>query len=341
MISIPVSFLLAALFSALALAAFAWRSLPLQARGMFAALFCLMALEASLVGMRFAYGHFEFLALQRVLPVWVAPGVYLAFCALTGPAATFRRRILFHGLIALAVTVAMAMPVRIVGYIDALIAGSYMIYTLALIRLWLEGADRFSEAPTALGGLLHRLLLLAIFAMAATLFVDVWIALLFAQARQDAAARAVSVASLLFLVAAIILVLLSLRSRRTKRSGAKSAAVADGEKGALVETARHLLIGQGLFRDPGLTLTRLARRAGVPDRDLSRAINSETGMSVSQFVNQVRLEEAARLLKTTDAPVTRIQEEVGFLTRSNFYREFQKAYGAAPGAFRKRAHSPS
>lgn len=341
MISIPVSFLLAALLFALALAAFAWRSLPLQARSMFAVLFCLMALEASLVGMRFAYGHFEFLAVQRVLPVWVAPGVYLAFCALTVPAAVFGRRIVFHGLIALAVTAAMALPVPVAGYIDALIAASYMIYTLALIRLWLESADRFSEAPTALGGLLHRLLLLAIFAMAATLFVDVWIALLFAQARQDAAARAVSVASLLFLAAAIILVLLSLRSRPTKRSKAKSAAGPDGEKAALVATARRLLIDQGLFRDPGLTLTRLARRAGVPDRDLSRAINAETGMNVSQFVNQVRLEEAARLLKSTDEPVTRIQEDVGFLTRSNFYREFQKNYGVSPGTFRKNAHSPS
>ena len=340
MISIPVSFLLAALFLALALSMLAWRSLPWLARGMFAGLFCLMAIEASLVGMRFAYGHFEFLAVQRVLPVWVAPGIYLAFCALTVPMTAFGRRVLFHGLIALAVTVAMFVPVPLPGYVDALIAASYMIYTLALIRLWLEGADRFSEAPTALGGFLHRLLLIAIFAMAATLFVDVWIALLFAQARQDAAARAVSAASLFFLAAAIILVLMSLRSRKTKRSGTKSAEAA-GENGKLVETARRLLIEQGLFRDPSLTLTRLARRAGVPDRDLSRAINAVSGMNVSQFVNQVRLEEAARLLKSTDAPVSRIQEEVGFLTRSNFYREFQKSYGAAPGTFRKKAHSAS
>jgi AraC-like DNA-binding protein len=340
MISIPVSFLLAALFLGLALAAFAWRSLPRLARGMFAGLFCLMAIEASLVGMRFAYGHFEFLPVQQVLPVWVAPGVYLAFCALTVPASVFRRQILFHGVIALVVTAAMAVPVPFAGYVDALIATSYMIYTLALIRLWLEGADRFSEAPTGLGGILHRLLLVAIFAMAATLFVDVWIALLFAQARQDAAARAVSVASLLFLAAAIILLLLSLRSRRTKRSGSASAEVT-GEDGTLVETARRLLVDQGLSRDPSLTLTRLARRAGVPDRDLSRAINAVTGMNVSQFVNQVRLEEAARLLRTTDAPVTRIQEQVGFLTRSNFYREFQKSYGSAPGTFRKNAQPSS
>ncbi|NNC27318.1 helix-turn-helix domain-containing protein, partial [Salinisphaera sp. USBA-960] len=61
--------------------------------------------------------------------------------------------------------------------------------------------------------------------------------------------------------------------------------------------------------------------------------------NVSQFVNLVRLAEAERLLVTTDEPVGRIQERAGFLTRSNFYREFQKAYGEAPGAYRKNAQS--
>lgn len=335
MISIPVSFLLAALFLGLALAVLAWRSLPGLARGLFAGLFCLMALEASLVGVRFAYGHYEFLAVQRVLPVWVAPGVLVAFSALTMPPEHLKRRALFHAVIALAVTIALYLPVRITGYVDALIAACYMVYTLALIRLWLEGADRFSEAPTELGGLLHRLLLIAIFVMAATLFVDVWIALLFAQARQDAAARAISLASLLFLGIAVALVLASVRRGRKKRPGRS-----EGVEGAeLVKSARSLLTEQGLYRDPGLTLTRLARRVGVPDRDLSRAINAVTGVNVSQFVNQVRLEEAAHLLETTDDPVARIHEQVGFLTRSNFYREFRKTYGAAPGSYRRKVQS--
>ncbi len=144
MISIPVSFLLAVLFLGLALAVLAWRPLPVLARAMFAGLFWLMALEASLVGMRFAYGHYEFLAFQRVLPVWVAPGVLVAFYSLTMRPVHLKRRVLFHAAVALAVTAGLYLPVRITGYVDALIAACYMVYTLALIRLWLEGADRFS-----------------------------------------------------------------------------------------------------------------------------------------------------------------------------------------------------
>ena len=339
MISIPVSFLLAALFLGLAVAFLAWRALPLSARWLFVGLFLLMALEATLVGLRFAYGHFAFLALQRSLPVWIAPAVYLAFRALTEPAGAVRRRSLFHGCVALAVTGAMFLPVPVAGFVDGLIAACFAVYSLALIRLWSGGADRFAEAPTGLGALLHKLLLAAIIAMASTLFVDVWIALLFAQARQEDAALTISLASVVFLAGALALVLGTMRWRKAE-TPRKDPRPKSEEDQTLVDKAGSLLLEQGLFRDPGLTLTRLARRVGVPDRDLSRAVNAVTGLNVSQFVNQVRLEEAARLLAETQEPVGKIQEQVGFLTRSNFYREFQKMHGAAPGAFRKQAQSP-
>jgi len=338
MISIPVSFLLAALFLGLALVFLAWRSLPRPARWMFAGLFALMAVEATLVGLRFAYGQFAFLALQRSLPVWIAPAAYLSFCALVDDGPALRRRLAFHAGVALAMTVALNAPVPLTGYVDGVIAVCFVIYALALIRLWLGGPDRFAQAPTGLGALLHKLLLTAIVAVVVTLFVDVWIALLFAQARQEAAAVTVSLASLVFLAAALALVFGTVRSgsRRPARKG--SGAQSDRDR-QLVETAGSLLKDQELFRDAGLTLTRLARRTGVPDRDLSRAINAVTGLSVSQFVNAVRVDEAARLLVATDEPVSAIQEKVGFLTRSNFYKEFQRRHGEAPGSYRKKDHS--
>ncbi len=83
MISIPVSFLLAAVFLSLGIAALNWRLLPPVARGLFVWLFGLLTLEAALVGARFAFGVVELLTVQRVLPVWIAPSVYLAFVSLT------------------------------------------------------------------------------------------------------------------------------------------------------------------------------------------------------------------------------------------------------------------
>jgi len=341
MISIPVSFLLAALFFGLGLLLFSWRVLPLLSRRLFFLLFSLMALEAGLVGARFAFGTYDFLALQRALPVWIAPAVYLSFAALTIPAERMRRKIALNGLLALALTLAMLIPVSVAGYVDLLIAGSFIVYIAALLRIWGQGPDRFCEVPTSLNVLLRRLLAAAIAVMSATLVIDALIAVFFARKMDDAAAVTVSLASLFTLLVAAGLTIVSLRGKSGSRAGAGGGGQEDRANGKdLVEAARSVLKDQGFYKDPNLTLTRLARRVGVPDRELSRAVNQTLGINVSQFVNRVRLEEAARLLARTDDPVSIIQEQVGFLTRSNFYREFQKHYGEAPGTYRRKVHSP-
>ncbi|MCV0427081.1 MAG: AraC family transcriptional regulator [Roseibium sp.] len=342
MISIPVSFLLAAIFFCLGLGAFSWQRLPLLSRLLFLVLFSLMAMEAVLVGFRFALGNLEFLAIQRVLPVWIAPAAYLAFAVMAKAGAQAYRAVAFHEVIAVAFTLAMFMPAPFVGYVDALIAASFAVYSALLFRLWWLGPDHLSEVATNLHDLLRRLLGLAILVLISTMLIDVLIAFLFAQELDDAAAITISVVSLLFLALAFVVVIISLKVRLYAQLNQGKGTAEDTEGSELlVDAARRILIDKQLYKDPGLSLTRLARRVGVPDRDLSRAINQHTGSNVSQFVNQVRLFEAARYLATTSEPVTRIQEKVGFLTRSNFYREFQKQFGDAPGTYRKKAQSSS
>ncbi|MET1415133.1 AraC family transcriptional regulator [Roseibium sp. HPY-6] len=340
MISIPVSFLLSVVFLGLGLAALMWRSLPALSRGLFAGLFVLLAIEASLVGLRFAYGIFDFLTLQRVLPVWIAPTLYLAFAALTVPVSKAKRLILLSGGVAVLFSFAVMFPLPVDGFVDGIIGLSFAIYCFALVLIWSGGPDRMSQIPTGQSGFVFRLLAIAILAMAASLATDIWIALLFAQQMQESASLLISYASLAFLLAALALAVMTLRRKSPRR---QSTAKPRGtpEKEALVEKARRILTEQRLFCDASLSLTRLARRTGTPDRELSLAINDVAGMNVSQFVNRARLDEAARLLSETDKPVTRIHEEVGFLTRSNFYREFQRQFGEAPGAYRKKAHSSS
>ncbi|WP_299471448.1 AraC family transcriptional regulator [uncultured Roseibium sp.] len=340
MISIPVSFLLAAVFLGLGLSALMWRTLPTLSRGFFVGLFVLLAMEAGLVGLRFAYGVFDFLALQRVLPVWIAPTLYLAFAALTMPDPKAKKLVLLNGAVALAFSVAVLFPLRVDGFVDGLIGLSFAIYCFALVLIWSGGPDRMSQVPTGQSRFVFRLLVVAILAMAASMATDIWIALLFAQQMQEHASLLISYASLAFLMAALALAVMSLRQKSSRRPSTNKAR-GTPEKQTLVERARQILIEQNLYCDASLSLTRLARRAGTPDRELSLAINDVAGMNVSQFVNQVRLDEAARMLTETDKPVTRIHEEVGFLTRSNFYREFQRQFGEAPGAYRKKAHSSS
>ena len=57
-----------------------------------------------------------------------------------------------------------------------------------------------------------------------------------------------------------------------------------------------------VYRDPDLNLDRLARKATLPARQISAAINRATGKNVSQFVNDFRIAESCSLLVETDSP---------------------------------------
>jgi len=335
MISIPISFLLSAVFIALLVSVLFWTVLPGVVRLCFAVLLGLLALEASLVGLRFALGVYDLLLLQRVLPVWIAPSAYMCFLAMTCAPDILMGRVLRHGAAASFATAIILAPIPLPGLIDSVIALSYLAYTALLTALWRRGPDVFSQVPTQLMHHIRQLLLAVILLFAATLIVDTVIALLFSMREVEAATRVISYATL-----GVLLGIISLGvwfgTKHRSQTESKPAEIDLERMAKTVDIARQLLLAQGFYKDPGLTLKRLARRTGVPDRDLSQAVNQIAHVSVSQFVNRIRLEEAARLLRATDEPVTRIQEKAGFLTRSNFYREFQKHFDMSPGAYRNK-----
>ena len=81
----------------------------------------------------------------------------------------------------------------------------------------------------------------------------------------------------------------------------------------------------------------LCDRMHVSKAQLYRKLNELVGMSPVEFIRSIRLEHAARLLKTTDLTVQEIMYEVGFNNKSYFYREFGKVYGLSPRAYRMEA----
>ena len=104
---------------------------------------------------------------------------------------------------------------------------------------------------------------------------------------------------------------------------------------AVIARIEALMAEKQLYRDPDLTLERLARRAGIPARQISSALNRVHGRNVSQVVNEYRVRDAERRLTTTDEPVTVVMLEAGFGTKSNFNREFLRVTGMTPSAYRK------
>jgi len=101
-----------------------------------------------------------------------------------------------------------------------------------------------------------------------------------------------------------------------------------------VEAMRAIDAGAG---EP-LSLGEMAGRAGLGRFHFLRAFRAATGTTPHQYLVGARLRRAARLLLTTDLPVTDVALEAGFGDLSNFIRTFRRAAGRSPRAFR-RAHA--
>lgn len=306
------------------------------ARGLFTMVFVLIALGTLLVGVRFGYGIERFIAIQRVIPLFVGPFIYLGFLALTRPPDDLWRVARYHLGAALfaALLPQLFPPLR--GGFDVMIGLSYLVYAIALVRLWRKGADSLSHAALSMTAGLRSAMLYSAGMLGVILIFDTSIAISFAMQRVDDAVWLVSLGSfisLLSLIAAVIAVSRLLGDGPAVRA----APVADNAHVKLEQTAREFLEQSQLYLDTDLTLERLAKRLHVPARALSEAINQTQKMNVSQYVNGFRLSHAAGLLRESSLSVSRIMEQSGFLTRSNFYREFERVYAVSPIAYRKGA----
>ncbi|MGE9553525.1 helix-turn-helix domain-containing protein, partial [Erwinia amylovora] len=68
-----------------------------------------------------------------------------------------------------------------------------------------------------------------------------------------------------------------------------------------------------------------------------KAVNLTRGCNVSQWINGFRIDFAQQLLRNTALPVTEVMLEAGFVTKSNFHREFLRISGITPTDYRRTA----
>ena len=66
---------------------------------------------------------------------------------------------------------------------------------------------------------------------------------------------------------------------------------------------------------------------------LSRLFSQEAGMTIQQYVRQVRMERAAELLRTGQCNVTEAALEVGYNSLSHFSTAFHETFGCCPGLY--------
>ena len=82
-----------------------------------------------------------------------------------------------------------------------------------------------------------------------------------------------------------------------------------------------------------LTLDQLGQRVGCSPFYLSRTFSEQMGMTISQFLRQVRLERAADLLRSGKFNVTQAALEVGYSSVGHFSTAFHETFGCCPGLY--------
>lgn len=84
-----------------------------------------------------------------------------------------------------------------------------------------------------------------------------------------------------------------------------------------------------------ISLNDVADIACMTTNSFCRFFKRLTNKSFIQFLNEVRIRNASRLLAQVDLPVSEICDMVGYKTITNFNRQFKQIMGTTPNGFRQ------
>jgi len=95
------------------------------------------------------------------------------------------------------------------------------------------------------------------------------------------------------------------------------------------------------FADPELSLESFAVSQGLSPRLVASLLKEATSLHFKGALNDLRLNEAARLLRESRANVSEIAFAVGFQNASHFGRAFRERFGRSPSDFRMESNATS
>ena len=100
----------------------------------------------------------------------------------------------------------------------------------------------------------------------------------------------------------------------------------------LVNNVMEMLQNKNNF---SLSIEQIANKANYSYAHINRLFRKETGITVSKYFTQLRLEYAKRLIETTSDSIEDISQKVGFSSLSHFTKIFNIYYGNTPAKHRK------
>lgn len=307
------------------------RDMRLPPHQLFALLVALYAIQSLSSSLRWGYG-IEWAATALVLMAPLLPvTAYLAYKSLSGAQAGWQRwPLALIGLNWLVFTLAPDIS-------DPVILMTYIGFGGLLLQLGRKGVAGIALSPINDTGDIRIAIYLTGVALIASGLTDIYIIYDFLRNEGHSAGLVVTFVQTTFVLIIGGAGMFGRSSKQTARDAVEPQDVggADQADSDVIDRLETLFETEKIYRDEDLSLRRLARRLGVPDRQVSVAINRLRKVSVSQFVNSYRIQDACALLRNTDRTVLDISLASGFATKSNFNREFLRITGQSPTQWRR------
>ncbi|TCM67953.1 AraC family transcriptional regulator [Rhizobium sp. BK068] len=310
--------------------------------GLFPLLIAMFAAQAMLSGLNWNVGWYPAHLVQPVVAALLPALCFVAFDQLRRNRPATYADILPHLVPAILVAILVALwraP------IDVVLFATYLGYGLGLLKIAKEGPEALSAVRIADEWTAHKALIAIAVVLVVTSFIDAIVSIDFLLGDGEQGRTVLTIASVLWLAIAGYAATVADNARPGDEGDALSEDFDHSpseqrvpsdvtEDKAIANHIDTLMREQHLYRDPDLTLQRLARRSGIPARQISGALNRTYGRNVSQVVNEYRVSDAKQRLVTTRDQITAIMLESGFGTKSNFNREFLRVTGMTPSRYR-------
>lgn len=85
--------------------------------------------------------------------------------------------------------------------------------------------------------------------------------------------------------------------------------------------------------DPDFNVEKLTEKAGISRTQLHRKMKEIAGVSTGEFIRNLRLEQAARLIEEDKINFTQVAYSVGFNNQNHFSTIFKKHFGMSPSEY--------
>lgn len=284
MLTLPIP-----MFGALVLGFLFLRLVVLESRlGPLSVLVALCALQSLIISLAQHYLVPGMRLIQPITAMFIPAAAWLAFAStMLRP---FRRTDITHALGPIFAVLALNTEPAL---LDLLIPGTFLGYGIAIGLHCLRGPDALPQIRLEHGHLPAMIWAVIALSLGASALSDVLIV-----ATQSLGAfwlapwliSGFSTANLLLIGVLGVTGVLRTEPARDVRVGNSPADV------AVMKRLEELMQTQRPYLNPDLTLMKLARKTGIPAKQLSSAINRSTGQNVSRYVNNARIATAQKCL---------------------------------------------